>query len=281
VTKKKPTRKPAGVMLPPEAFDSQPTVQLTFTAETLWLTRYDDQGQRIATYPVKVADAAAAFRNEVGLSVATGILPADVLFYHQAQGKPPRIGIWLPAGRRIIHWAIGKRTRKLTIPLPGLLFVGQGNMFWAWAAKARPAKESEPLFQAPLSNVNHDGLICHGNVEFPKAAPDQMTAAAAAFLDSNFNNHMDDARVRLQEGALLAFLQALDGRRTFPTDRLRPAGVTAGQAMRGERGQAVREDEPDDEPLVDLPEDEALDPDVFLGDGEEGRDELNAEAVWA
>lgn len=265
--------------LPPEAFDSQPTAQLTFTAETLWLTRYDDQGQCIATYPVKVADAAAAFRGEAGLSVATGILPPDVLFYQQAQGKPARIGLWLPAGVRQLSWVTGKRTRRLAVPLPGLVFVGQGTQFWAWAAKARPGKESDPLFQAPLSNVNGAGLICHGDVEFPKAAPDKMAAAVAAFIYSNFNDHMDDSRVAKQEGSLLAFLQTLEGKRSFPANRLRPAGLTAGQAMRGERGREVWDDEPDEEPIEDLPEDEALDPNVFMGDGEDERAELNALAV--
>lgn len=283
--KKTKASKPAAAQLPPEAFDSQPTAQLTFTAETLWLTRFDEQGQRLATYPIKVADAAAAFRNEAGLSVATGILPADTLFYQQAQGKPARIGIWLPAGTRRLSWAVGKRTRHLAVPLPGLVFVGQGAQFSAWAAKSRPSKDSDPLFQAPLSNVNGAGLICHGNVEFPNASPDKMLAAAAAFLESNFNDHLDDGRVAKQEGSLLSFLLALDGKRSFPADRLQPAGLTVGQAMRGERGREVWEDEPDDEPddepLEDWPEDEALDPNVFLGDGEEGRGERNAQAVLA
>lgn len=272
--KKKTAREPAAAQLPPEAFDAQPTAQLTFTAETLWLTRFDDHGQRLATYPVKVADVAAAFRGEAGLSVATGILPADVLFYQQAQGKAARIGVWLPAGVRRISWAVGKRTRHLSIPLPGLVFIGQGNQFWAWAAKSRPVKEGDPLFQVPLSNVNGSGLICHGNVEFPKAAPDRMAAAAAAFLESNFNDHMDDSRVAKQKGSLLSFLIALDGKRSFPSDRLRPGGLTAGNAMRGELGRGVDEDdEPDEvpgEPLVDWPEDEAFDPGVFMGDAEEG-----------
>lgn len=264
--KTRATKPAASPALPSEAYDSQPLVQLTFTAETIWLTRFDGQGAALATYPVGASDCATAFRGQSGLAVSTGLLPADILFVMQQFGSGPRVGLWLPAGVRTIHWAAGRKDRALTLPLPGLVLVGQGLRYWVWAATARPAKESDPLYHAPLPNINSDGLICQGSVKFPKAWPDTLPAAGAAFLESQFNADLSGSRVKSQPKGLLAVLADLAKARTFPAAQLRPAGITFSQAMhpgnRGADGEATDEDDDNDD---DMGETAETDPYGVLG----------------
>jgi len=263
--------------LPPEAYDRIPRAQLTLTDETLWLSRFDERGNPCATYPVSVADAARAFRN-LG-QASSGILPPDVLFWQAGSGGP-RLGLWLAPGQRVITWGHGKRGLRLGVPLPGLVFVGKGRQYWVWAAMERPADGKAPLYAAPLPNVNPDGLICSGSVQFPACAPATLAAAAALFFESRFNGDLSMNRVRNDGGSLLKFLRGLVRARQFPAAQLRPAGLTMGQVL-NEQTEPVRRGAGEIVAGIDYePEDEVEDDefaDVWLGDGEENREELEAQ----
>jgi PRTRC genetic system protein B len=200
--------------LPAEAFDRLPRVSLALGDETIWLTRFDDRGQPLVTYPVAAEDVVAAF-NPFGAS--TGLLPADTLFWQNVAGVH-RIGIWLPPAVRAITLA-GRHEEHLRVPLPGLVFVGQGTRYFVWAAKERPSTLRDRLYRAPLPNVYHDGLICAGNAKFPVCAPDTIHKAAELFFESAFNDHLTDEKIR-DRGSLLTFLKSLRGKRAFPAGQL-------------------------------------------------------------
>lgn len=177
--------------LPAEAFDRVPRAQITLTAETCWLTRFGANGKPNTTYPVRAQDVARAFAL---FNASTGLLPPDVLFWTQV-GKQTRLGIWLPPARRVLHFDL-KRGEKLTVPLPGFVFVGQSNQYFIFAAAERPTSYGTALFHAPLPNVNGNGLICAGTVKFPLCAADTIHAAANLFFESAFNLDLSVGKFR-------------------------------------------------------------------------------------
>lgn len=188
-------RKQKPAALPAEAYDLLPRAQVTLTAETCWLTRFDAHGKANTTYPVRAQDVARAFNL---FNTSTGILPPDVLFWTQV-GNQARLGIWLPPARRALHFEI-KRRETLRVPLPGLVFVGQGQRYSIFAVAERPTSTLTALFHAPLPNVNNNGLICAGTVKFPICASDTIHAAADLFFASAFN--LDLAEGKFQDDYL-------------------------------------------------------------------------------
>ena len=244
------------VKLPPEAFDRIPRVQVTFTDETVWVTRFDARGRATATYPVALADVASAF-DAIGLS--TGLLAEHTLFHQNVHGTP-RIGVWLPPSKRTLTFS-GRKPESFAVPLPGLVFVGQGVRYWVYAASERPAALAARLYHTPLPNVYASGVICPGNVKFPKASPATITLAVAAFFESDFTGDLGQGIVRAQAMAgaleededpyevahrggqaperrargaeaptLRAFLRSLKSAKQFPLDELTPS-VTMQQLL--------------------------------------------------
>jgi PRTRC genetic system protein B len=212
-------------VLPPEAFDSSPRAAVVLTDESAYLARYDDRGERTALYPVTVADVAACF-NTFGAS--TGLLPADCLFW-QHTGQGDRLGLWLSPARRTLRF--GGHIPALTLPLPGLVFVGRGRSYWLYAATRRPEK-GDRLYCAPLPNVHQNGSICTGTVKFPACSAATIRADADLFFESEFNYDLLLGNVA-GNGNPANALRALKGAKTFPTRLLVPS-ITVTQLLGGE-----------------------------------------------
>ncbi len=252
-TREQRTRKQKPATLPAEAYDMLPRAQVTLTAETCWLTRFDERGKPNTTYPVRAQDVARAFDI---FNASTGILPSDVLFWTQAANHA-RLGIWLPPAHRALRFET-KRVEKLNVPLPGLIFVGQGNQYFIFAAAERPKNFLTALFHAPLPNVNDNGLICAGTVKFPICAADTIHDAAKLFFESAFNldlaqgKFLDDENSDEEEGTwydqneyptdrrrtrhkrtLLHFLRDIQSLDAFPLAQLVPSQVTLQQLAEG------------------------------------------------
>ena len=175
-----PTKK-----LPRAAYDLTPRATLTLTRSAMYLTRHDETGAAISTFPVRAGDVAASF---TPFGISTGLILPDVLFIQQRGGKE-RIGLWLPPAKHTLTFQVGKKEKTITIPLPGLIFVGCGTAYSIVATGAtRPTKGSEAIYIAPLPNVYiSGGYICAGNVRFPKCAMDTIHKARTLFFESLFN----------------------------------------------------------------------------------------------
>ncbi len=232
-----------------EAYDRIPRAQLTLTDETIWLSRFDPRGAPTATYPVAAHDVALAF-NTFGAS--TGLLPEHTLFWQQCRNQL-RIGMWLPPATRALVFATGRGDETLAVPLPGFVFVGAGAQYSIFAAPARPRQATDLLYHAPLPNVHPSGLICAGNVKFPRCAPDTLAQAAALFFESHFNSDLSTGKLavplavrvaRREDGDdyiadeeddddgddyiandtsdlnVIAFLRRLKGKKKFPQEAL-------------------------------------------------------------
>ncbi len=211
--------------LPKEALDNIPVIQLTCTRESMWLTRFDRAGVPTALYPVAAGDVAAAFES---FGASTGLLHEWTLFW-QSRGQQVRIGAWLPPEKHTLNLNTGRKVKTVTIPLPGFVFAGEGKCYSIFAATQRPRRPGDRLYHAPLSNVDSNGNICAGNVNFPTCTPDTFEHAAQLFFESEFNADLSTDRIS-DDGSLLEFLIGLNGAARFPQAQLRQA-ITIGQLI--------------------------------------------------
>lgn len=252
----------------PEApqFDRVPRVTVTLTDETCWVTRHDRTGAPGVTYPASIVEVSNAF-NQFG--AATGLLPPDTVFW-SARGGVMRIGVWLPPARQTIHLQVKANPEALTVPLPGLMFVGQGTQYTVFALTERPTSGHEMLYMAPLPNVHDNGAICAGNVKFPVAEPGTMAQAAELFFESLFNNDLVGGKIR--NGELLPFLRKIGRAKAFPSDQLVETGVTVNEFISGARAQSANVYDGDWGGEFDEDGEFRFDPDVW-GNDDDGDEE--------
>ncbi|MBC8255150.1 MAG: hypothetical protein H8E35_14140 [Ardenticatenia bacterium] len=200
-------------------------VRLDFYSETVLLTRFEEGGVR-TTYPVAVADLAAAF---TGIPLSSGLLPPRTVFWSRA-GDQDRIGIYRPAR---VQEVVRAEAGKLTIPLPPLLFVGHGANYSVYALKGKPDSDDRPLFHAPLPNVGTNGRVCRGDVAFSRCSGATIRPALKLLLSSRFNNHEVEGKSRRCPDDVRMLWQEIAGRRRFPVGDLVPMGLTLGEVIHG------------------------------------------------
>jgi PRTRC genetic system protein B len=171
--------------------DSQQTLLATIHLfdEAIYYTRHGADGVR-SCYEVAPADLAAAFAN---VPLATPILPAGILHWSRADGRERPVLYLEPATRPVIILEEDGTRTPLSIPFPGLVFVGHGVDYQLYAVKARPSEMSERLFVAPFPNVDGArGKVCWGNARRPVATTKTVRAAWELFVAADFNNHWID-----------------------------------------------------------------------------------------
>lgn len=173
--------------------------------EAIVYTRFGQDGEARGSHQVSPADLAAALS---GVPVTTGLLPQGTLFYSRHAGGV-RMGLYLPPRVHNVTVQMGGKRRHWRVPLPPLVFVGNGNTWSVFAVKQYPG-ETERLYNAPLPNVYTSGKICTGDVEFPACAPATIRKAADAFLASDFNTHLVQTRSKSHKENVLEVWQALD-----------------------------------------------------------------------
>jgi len=134
--------------LPRDAYQ-QLLARLDILDEAIVYTRFGKDGAAEGSHQVSPADVAAA---RSGVPVTTGLLPQGTLFYSRHAGGV-RMGLYLPPRvHKLAVQASGSHRRWLNVPLPPLVFVGNGASYSVHAVKQWPGA-TERLYQAPLPNV--------------------------------------------------------------------------------------------------------------------------------
>ena len=205
-----------------------------YTQLRLTLALYDDMitatypprdGSPVSTFVVDPLDVAQRLG---GLAVESGLLPRNCLFW-QRHGGQERLAVYVPPQVWAVSIAGGER---LNVPLPGLVFVGHGKKFGAWAVVQpddAPAgwlpDAGTVLYNCPTPNVSSNG-VCTGNVPFPEASSGTIWPAVYLFFESAFNDHLSDGKSRAHERGILAMWRELHqaGAEAYPTDDLVPSG---------------------------------------------------------
>ena len=185
-----------------------PRLRLDFYQTAVLLSRRGEDG-RILTHPVSVHDVVGAC---AGLTLGSGLLPANTLFWQQADSKVT-MGLYVPARR----WRMRTEERVYDVPMPPFVFVGSGSAYQIFAVKQRPAGEEEPLYQAPCPNVHPDGGICAGDTSFPVCSPQTIETALILFMeDSLFNGDLSRNKCRSYPDDVRQLWAALEGKKRFP-----------------------------------------------------------------
>jgi len=202
--------------LPADAYQSL-VARVDIFDEAIVYTRFGQDGEARGGHQVSPADLAAALS---GVPVATGLLPQGTLFYSRHAGGV-RMGLYLPPRVHRLAVQQGRKRARLNVPLPPLVFVGDGSTYSVFAVKQYPVA-TERLYKAPLPNVYGDGKICPGNVPFPACSPATIRKAADLFLSSDFNTDLAGMRSQSHGENVLEMWQALHetGAETYPLDDL-------------------------------------------------------------
>lgn len=190
-------------------------VILTIYPEATLLEKVLEDGSRI-THPISPADLAGQL-NRIPLS--TGLLPHNTLFWGQ-QGGQERIALYVPPRQ----WQPIAYDRCYRLPLPGMVFLGQGQQYTVFAVKQKPKTPETPLYHLPTPNVEENGRICLGQAPFPIAGRTTIYNALKLFMEGSQFNH-DNSRQRCVSfpDNSLALWAKLDGQKRFPLDELVPA----------------------------------------------------------
>lgn len=239
-----------GLVIPGLALDDDAYAKLRLRLDCYddyILARKYDAGQPSPFYALDPLDAAAAL---AGVTITTPTLPRNCLFW-QRIGDSERLAVYCEPRVWSVHVALagenddpkrkrGKR-RAMQVPMPGLVWVGQGVNYKLYAVKDGGQgsgiggqffpDDAAELFNAPCPNVS--GGICRGNVDFPAASTETIWNALRLFFESDFNNHLSNGKSKAHPGNLLRAWDALAGAEDWPVEDLVSAGVTLGR-VKGE-----------------------------------------------
>ena len=160
---------------------------------------------------------AAAFTLYMGTS--TGLLPPSTLWWKQS-----REGVITALWREPQVWNAALQVKafeppeRFRLPMPGLLFIAApGRAPWAFAARKRPEKAAETLFNIPTFNVFRNGRVCPGNHRFPAQADE----TPESFFQSHFSMTGDTrGRSKRHPNKLYQLWKELDGKEEYPLEDL-------------------------------------------------------------
>jgi hypothetical protein len=209
----------------------------------LTLALYDDM--IVAHRPALHGEPASSFvvdpqelaQRLTGLPVESGLLPRDCLFWQRRNGQE-RLAVYVPP--QVWPVTVAGEGRWL-VPLPGLVFVGHGTRYAAWAVVPpddAPAgwlpDAGSTLYNCPTPNVSSNG-VCAGNVPFPAASSGTIWAAVNLFFESDFNNHLSNNKSQRHRDSILKLWRELHdaGADSYPLDDLiKNRDHTAGYTLR-------------------------------------------------
>ena len=194
-------------------------VSLHFFSDTVIVSKYDDEGG-VTTHPVSLTDVAGAL---VDVPLGSGLLPENTVFWERAGGQD-RIGIYVPARRRKMLVRLSKtELEEWTVPLPPLIWIGEGTKYSLFAVKKRPRPgQAATLFVAPAPNVGLGSKsgICAGTVRFPVCAPNTIHRALEMFFTSTFNTHLARNKCLSHPDNVLDLWRKLRDAKRFPLREL-------------------------------------------------------------
>lgn len=169
-----------------------------------------------------------------GLDVQSGILPRNCLFW-QRRGGQERLAVYVPP--QVWRVEIAANGRRIEVPLPGLVFVGQGKRYGAWAVvepEQAPAgwlpHAGTALYRCPTPNIGDDG-VCAGSVRFPVAGAGTIWAAVSLFFESRFNDHLSNGKSQRHPDCILEMWYEIADSEAYPVDDLVKAKSNLGGLM--------------------------------------------------
>ena len=130
----------------------------------------------------------AAFDN---VPLDSGFLPTNTICWG-INGFGEYLVQYIPPHQQVITLTnlTDNRLLTLTVPMPGIVFMGWDLHYWIWSVKDRQITPQTQLFSAPLPNVtNNDGAICFGTTPHSPCSASGIGRSWDGFWSSPFNDH--------------------------------------------------------------------------------------------
>lgn len=209
-------------LLPP--FQNAEAALLFIGSELVFASR-DERGWSLKC--ISLDSARAAFSTT---SIDTGwIDPALQRFGTTPEG--PWAVAYHPPARRSLLMEYRRQTVKLTIPMPGLVFIGLGINYHLFAL-TEVFSPSANLCHAPFPNIsNQNGWICFGSNQRMPATPPNMAIMWELIWNTRFNADWRNNRCKSEPTDVRKLLMKLQRRARFPDAELLPTGTTIQQAV--------------------------------------------------
>lgn len=169
----------------------------------------------------------------------------------EAFAKEPIDSGWLPPGVNrcgtsakgtwMVRWhdpavytvRLDGRKTPIRVPMPALIWFGQKNNYYIFAAREKAFSPKATLYHAPLANVSRIGLICFGKNQHPDVARGGFDVAWRTFWDAPFNDHHDDGKSKKHPATVNDHLRAIARQRArvYPVADMVSMGTTLTDAI--------------------------------------------------
>jgi hypothetical protein len=209
---------PENIPVPPD----QLRLRLDFYTQTAVMYLLDDH--IITSKMVSPQDIALALLKDIPLG--SGLLPENALWWQHRTDGSPVVALW----RAPRIWPVAlqlepfKPPRRFNLPMPGLIFVCRpGSPPVVVAAKKRPTTPEEPIYQAPLYNVYHNGNTCPGSHKYTE----DISKIPEEFFTAFFTQTLGGQVSKKYGGDLLKLWGSINGRKRYPLRDLVPFGKVA------------------------------------------------------
>lgn len=119
---------------------------------------------------------------------------------------------------------------RLTVPLPGFLFLGCHTQYFIWAYRKWNGEKTK-LYHAPLPNVWTNGNICFGSAAIPETSAETIDKAWELMWSSAFNHDLATEKSKAHPGDIYEQLIAVHQAHslhsiTYPNQDLMPSPMT-------------------------------------------------------
>ena len=217
-------------------FPTTPQVKLPHgaTAALFWIEDEEllFQSVRDGAQVSKHVSPAAARQAFVNEPVDSGWLPPGVNRWGQSSRGTWMLRWHAPA---LYTVRLAKRKQALKVPMPALVWFGQGRKYYIFAQTDARFEPDGELYLAPLANVNKHGLICFGKNEHPDVTKGGFETAWQTFWAAPFNDDHSQGKSLEQgnNGSINLLLQALARRKdaAYPVKDLVSMKTTLEQAL--------------------------------------------------
>lgn len=178
---------------------------------------YSFDGDSVQTKVVSALDVAHHLSSE--LSFSTGLLPPDTLWWRNTSNGPVyAIYVQKRVWRVALQLSVSQPPRRYELPMPGLIFLcTPGRPPWVYAVKKKPTKDSDDVYNAPLTNLHQNGRSCGGNHHYPTRAGDIPNSFFISFFTAT--DDLSNRSIKYPKN-IVSLWNELDGKKTYPMNDL-------------------------------------------------------------
>ena len=195
----------------------EPKATIRIYQDSIILERH--QHDLTLTTLISADDLIAAFTRHA--SFISGVLPDETLWTrHSPNGVI--IALWRPPA----VWPVALQTapaqppHRLLLPMPGLVFVtAPRHTPWVFAAKSRPTRPNQKLYNSPTFNTFRDGRVCPGSHKFPTHPAEIPESFFQSYFSMTGDTHHRSQKYPYD---LAQLWTEIDGSEEYPLEDLIP-----------------------------------------------------------